>query len=264
MTRKPRPELPHIGWREWIALPDLGVEWIKVKVDTGARSSSLHAIDVHRFEKDGAPWVRFAVHPYQRNFDVTVRCEAPLVDERHVRSSVGHVQHRPVIETVVRSGERAWPIELTLTNRDAMGFRMLLGRQAVRHRFVVDPGRSYLAGPRPPLAIRRSHRKRTPTRKTGTSMFSRSTVAPLCRSTAISSISRHRNGLPCMPCCGVSARKRVTGSSPRELRTPSVTSTPHISASGISAPLMARPPMIAPPRTYWMPSSRILKLPRPW
>jgi len=156
--RAPRDELPHIGWREWIVLPELGIEWIKVKVDTGARSSTLHAIDVERFDRDGAPWVRFAVHPYQRDSEQTVRCEAPLVDERHVRSSVGHVQYRPVIAAVVRSGSHAWPIELTLTNRDAMGFRMLLGRQAIRHRFVVDAGRSYLAGPRPPLAVRRIHR----------------------------------------------------------------------------------------------------------
>lgn len=162
MSRAPRADLPHMGWREWVALPGLGIDWIKVKVDTGARSSTLHAIDVHRFERDGAAWVRFAVHPYQRDFAKTVRCEAPLVDERHVRSSVGHVQHRPVIRAVVRSGAVEWPVEITLTNRDAMGFRMLLGRQAIRHRFVVDPGRSYLAGRRPPLAVRRIHRKRAP------------------------------------------------------------------------------------------------------
>ena len=159
--KKPR-DLPQIGWREWIGLPALGIDWLKVKVDTGARSSTLHAVELRHFRRDGAPWVRFDVHPYQRDFLTTAHCEAPLLDERIVRSSAGHTQHRPVIEAVVRCGAREWPIELTLTNRDAMGFRMLLGRQAVRHRYLVDPGRSYVAGPRPPLEVRRLHRGVTP------------------------------------------------------------------------------------------------------
>ena len=151
--------LPRMGWREWVGLPQLDIEWIKVKVDTGARSSTLHAVDVRHFERDGAPWVRFDVHPYQRDGVTTSHCEAPLIDERQVRSSVGQTQRRPVIETVIRSGAREWPVELTLTNRDAMGFRMLLGRQAVRHHYMVDPGRSYVAGPQPPLEVRRLHRR---------------------------------------------------------------------------------------------------------
>lgn len=148
MNRR-REELPVIGWREWIELPDLGVEAVKAKVDTGARSSTLHAFDVERFERDDRPWVRFCVHPIQRSTTTTVAAEAPLHDERWVRDSGGREQRRPVILTAARLLARAWPIELTLTNRDAMGFRMLLGRQAVRRRFVVDPGRSFVAGRAP-------------------------------------------------------------------------------------------------------------------
>ncbi len=155
--RTPR-HLPHVGWREWIALPELGIDRIKVKVDTGARSSTLHAFDVEPFERDDTAWVRFVAHPYQRDLSLTSRCEARLVDHRRVRSSVGQVEERPVILTPVRIGGETFDIELTLTGRDAMGFRMLLGREAVRHRFVVDPGRSYLGGPRAPAAVRREHR----------------------------------------------------------------------------------------------------------
>ncbi len=160
MRRPPGPRLPVAGWREWVALPELHIRWIKAKVDTGARSSTLHAVDVERFDRDGAPWVRFAVHPYQHDPRTTVRCEAPLVDERRVRSSAGHEEHRPVVATQLRIGASAYPIELTLTNRDAMGFRMLLGRQALRGRYVVDAGGSYLAAKRPPRAVRHRHRRR--------------------------------------------------------------------------------------------------------
>lgn len=143
---KVKPPLPAVGWREWLALPELGIERIKVKVDTGARTSALHAFDVESFERDGCTWVRFLVHPIQKDFDTTVETEAPLVDRRHVRSSSGKATLRPVIRTTVRLGTELWPIELTLVRRDVMGFRMLLGRQALRRRFVVDPGRSFLHG----------------------------------------------------------------------------------------------------------------------
>lgn len=146
MTRRQTQTLPTLGWREWVALPDLGMAAVKAKLDTGARSSTLHAFDVRRFERDGRPWVRFRVHPVQRSARETVEAEAPLHDERLVRDSGGGEQMRPVILTHVEVRGRRWPIELTLTNRDAMGFRMLLGRQAIRGRFVVDAGRSYLAG----------------------------------------------------------------------------------------------------------------------
>lgn len=141
--------LPTIGWREWIQLSDLGEFEIKAKVDTGARSSSLHAYDLEIVERDGVEWVRFVVHPLQRDTEVTVECEAPLLEQRWVRSSNGELQLRPVIRTEVRIAGRTWPIDLTLTARDVMGFRMLLGREAVRRRFIVNPGRSYLMSRRP-------------------------------------------------------------------------------------------------------------------
>ncbi|MBE9138088.1 ATP-dependent zinc protease [Nodosilinea sp. LEGE 07088] len=133
-----------IGWREWVALPALGVDATKAKIDTGARSSALHAFNVERFEHDGKPMVRFQAHPIQRNDDDVVTAEAALLEDRVVRNSGGQSELRPVIETPVQVGEAVWVIELTLTNRDQMGFRMLLGRQAVRHRYLVDPGRSFL------------------------------------------------------------------------------------------------------------------------
>ncbi|WP_017301746.1 ATP-dependent zinc protease [Nodosilinea nodulosa] len=133
-----------IGWREWIALPGLGVHAIKAKIDTGARSSALHAFAVERFERGGRAMVRFQAHPIQRNDDYIVTAEAALLDERVVRNSGGQEELRPVIDAQVQVGGSVWAIELTLTNRDEMGFRMLLGRQAVRRRYLVDPGRSYL------------------------------------------------------------------------------------------------------------------------
>ncbi len=134
-----------IGWREWVSLPDLGVDRIKAKIDTGARSSSLHAYDVEVYRRRGVEHVRFKLHPTQRSTRETVRAEALLVDRRVVRSSGGHETLRPVIETMMELGGRRWPIEVTLVNRDAMGFRMLLGRQGLRGRTMIDPSRSFLA-----------------------------------------------------------------------------------------------------------------------
>lgn len=145
-----------MGWREWLALPGLGVTRIKAKVDTGARTSALHAFDIERFEHRGTPMVRFTVHPLQKDSHHSVACEAELLDERWVKSSSGKAQLRPVILCEVELDDLVWPIELTLTARDAMGFRMLLGRQAVRGRFVVDPGRSYVLSRR----LRPKKRKR--------------------------------------------------------------------------------------------------------
>ncbi len=133
-----------IGWREWVALPDLGVSRIKAKIDTGARTSALHAFDVEVVRRKGIDVVRFKVHPFQRDYRSTVVAQSPLIDEREVKSSSGHGTLRPVIRTRIRLGDRVWSIELTLTNRDAMGFRMLLGRSALRKRFLVDPGASFL------------------------------------------------------------------------------------------------------------------------
>ena len=145
----PKPEqsdLPVIGWREWVGLPDFGIERIKVKVDTGARSSSLHAFDLREFVRDGAVWVRFRVHPVQRRSDTSVQVEAPVLEHRAVRSSNGKVARRPVIVANLTLLGVTWPVELTLAGRDEMGFRMLLGREAFRRRFLVDAGRSFCGG----------------------------------------------------------------------------------------------------------------------
>lgn len=143
MAAKEPPTLPIIGWRERVALPELNITSVKAKIDTGARSSALHAFDIEMFEREGAEFVRFKVYPSQRNHTKTITTEAPLLEMRTVRNSGGKAELRPVITTTVKVGSQQWPIELTLTNRKLMGFRMLLGRQAVRRRFLVDSGKSY-------------------------------------------------------------------------------------------------------------------------
>ena len=137
-------ELPIIGWREWMALPEIGITRIKAKIDTGARSSALHAFDIETLKIDGKSMVKFKVHPQQRDTSKTVIATAKLIDERNVRSSSGKAELRPVILTEVNLMNKIWQIELTLTNRELMGFRMLLGRQAVRGIFLIDPSKSYL------------------------------------------------------------------------------------------------------------------------
>lgn len=147
MSVSDAPSLPIIGWRERVSLPDLSVSSIKAKIDTGARSSAIHAFDIELFKREGKEFVRFKVHPSQRSRKKVVLAEAKLLDMRKVRNSGGKAEMRPVVETIVSTINHQWPIELTLTNRDVMGFRMLLGRQAVRKRFLVDPGQSYLQSP---------------------------------------------------------------------------------------------------------------------
>lgn len=134
-----------IGWREWAALPEIGIQQIKCKVDTGARTSTLHAFLVERFTEHGRARVHFAIHPLQRRADIERRCTADLADERMVSDSGGHREKRCIIFTPVLIGDQQWPIEITLTSRDTMRFRMLLGRTAIRRRFLVDPSASYLA-----------------------------------------------------------------------------------------------------------------------
>lgn len=146
MSRRPKEPLPVIGWREWVSLPELKIPNIKAKIDTGARSSSLHAFDIKLFDREGQSFVRFKVHPIQRSTKETVEVEIPVLEFRNVRSSSGQIGRRPVIITPVEVLGKCWPIELTLANRDAMGFRMLLGREAIRGGFLVDSGRSYFNG----------------------------------------------------------------------------------------------------------------------
>lgn len=136
-----------VGWREWVGLPDLGVDAIKAKIDTGARSSALHVFDIEPFTLDGRAMVRFVVATAQRTRKGSIPAEAEQIDERVVRSSGGHEQQRRVILTHLTWGGETWPIELTLTRRDEMGFRLLIGRQALRKRLLVDPGRSFLGRP---------------------------------------------------------------------------------------------------------------------
>jgi hypothetical protein len=162
MTAPRKPSKLVVGWREWIALPGLGVAAVKAKIDTGARSSSLHAFGIDEFQRDGAAWVRFDIHPLQRDSETIIRAEAPVLEYRHVRSSSGHLTLRPAIRAEVELDGQRWPIELTLAARDDMGFRMLLGREAVRGRFTVDPGRSYMASV-PPVSrqpAKKHHKKK--------------------------------------------------------------------------------------------------------
>ena len=135
-----------IGWREWLSLPELRIPKIKAKIDTGARSSSLHAYEIETYQESGSSFVRFKVNPVQRRDEMSIACEAPIHDIRSVRSSSGVAAERIVIQTAVSWMGETWTVDLTLANRAQMGFRMLLGREAIRSRMLVDPGRSYFGG----------------------------------------------------------------------------------------------------------------------
>ena len=144
-----------IGWREWVALPDLNIPAIKAKIDTGARTSALHAFDMEVFEADGQKKIRFGVRPLQRKQEVILYCVADLVERRKVTDSGGYRELRHVIRTPVSWNHVVWPIEMTLTHRDTLKFRMLLGRTALQGRYLVDPDNSYYAG----RALAKSYRK---------------------------------------------------------------------------------------------------------
>ena len=142
----PNNRLTLIGWKEWLAFPDINLPAIKAKIDTGARTSALHTFSLETFTLAGQLMVRFGIHPLQKRRDIELYCEAPVVDRRRVKDSGGHIETRYVIRTMAAMGEAHWPIDLTLTNRDSMLFRMLLGRTALADRFLIDPGSAYLSG----------------------------------------------------------------------------------------------------------------------
>lgn len=147
MSSRTHQTRPIIGWREWIALPLLEIPTIKAKIDTGARSSALHALDIEYSTAPGGDrLVHFTVHPQQRSKLDEKRCTAVLLEERSVRNSGGTTTVRPVIRTTFSLGDSHWYIDLTLVSRNGMDFRLLLGREALRRRFIVDPARSYLFG----------------------------------------------------------------------------------------------------------------------
>ncbi|GAB5390220.1 MAG: 30S ribosomal protein S6--L-glutamate ligase [Alphaproteobacteria bacterium] len=134
-----------VGREEWCGFPDLGLPAVKARVDSGAKTSSLHAFNIKVFERDGVHMVRFDVHPIQKTRKIVHRCEAPLVDQRAVKSSSGHETVRPVIRTQLELGAWSGEVEMTLANRDKMGYRMLLGREAMKGEMLVDPEAAFLA-----------------------------------------------------------------------------------------------------------------------
>lgn len=154
--------LGRLGWREWVSLPGLGIPWIKAKLDTGARTSSLHAEEIELFRSRGRRMARFLVHPLQGHREVLLRCEAPVVDVRTVKDSGGHEESRPVVLTSLEISSVRWEAEVTLTSRDTMLFRMLLGRTGLRGRFLVDSGRSFLSGKPRPEQLRALRKGRRP------------------------------------------------------------------------------------------------------
>lgn len=135
-----------VGWREWVGLPQLGIDHIKAKMDSGAKTCALHAYYVTQFERDGKPWVRFGMHPLQRDSLTCIECEMPIKDVRVVTDSGGHREERVVIETLVKAGDYEQLVEITLTDRENMRFRMLIGRNFLKRGYLVDSAQSFLLG----------------------------------------------------------------------------------------------------------------------
>jgi hypothetical protein len=152
-----------IGWKEWLTLPGLKIPAIKAKIDTGARTSALHTFRLEPYTLQGRPMVRFGIHPLQKRRDIALFCEAPVVDRRRVKDSGGHSEMRYVIESQVVLADMHWSIQISLTNRDAMMFRMLLGRTALENHIMVDPAKAYAAGRR--LAKTYAGKMKTDTKK---------------------------------------------------------------------------------------------------
>jgi ribosomal protein S6--L-glutamate ligase len=135
-----------IGSDEWCAFTSINIPAIKARVDSGAKTSSMHAVNIEKFSHNEEQWVRFEVHPLQKNKKITVHCEAPLIDQRVIKSSSGDKEQRPVIRVPLSLGDKSWEVEVTLTNRDSMGYRMLLGREAMSGRVLIDPEGQCLLG----------------------------------------------------------------------------------------------------------------------
>ena len=140
--KKKKKTLDKIGWREWVSFPELGIETIKAKIDTGARTSALHVSHIRIMK--GSNVVKFLIHPVQRRSRPMIEASAVMVNRREIKSSNGEVSVRPIIKTTIKIGQRVHPIELSLVNRDLMGFRLLLGRSVLKDRYIVNPGRSFL------------------------------------------------------------------------------------------------------------------------
>ena len=128
-----------LGRDEWCALPDLHIPAIKAKIDTGAKTSALHAFNIHVLKRHHKKIIHFDIHPLQSDVSTLVSCIAPLADERHIMSSSGHIEHRYVILTTLQIASQAWEVEISLSNRDPLRYRMLLGREALVNRVLIDP-----------------------------------------------------------------------------------------------------------------------------
>lgn len=166
MAKRVVTPLTRVGWREWLTLPEIGIPYLRAKVDTGARTSALHAIRIKYREVDGLEWVDFDVHPFRAKPIVTVHCSCPLLDMRDIKSSNGKTESRPVILTPLTVAGMTYDIEVTLTNRSQMGFPMLLGREALAKRFLVDVSKSFLLGKPPWIkSVRKKQGKKAARKK---------------------------------------------------------------------------------------------------